>query len=145
MANIFHQSIEDILKTATSEQKILWNDLFLRYGQNISISQFYQSDINSGMSELLTYSARKIYFAYQLDVLGGGGLFANTNDIKIYDVNNVVSRIITHLFTPYYDTAFAGVRYVQNNNTFRNIIFGRLDISTAPQNRFTMIGYRIMI
>ena len=66
----YHQTPEDIIKSASPEQRLLWNFIFLNFGVNISISQFFYIGGIAG-SELTTYNANKLYLAYDLTISSG--------------------------------------------------------------------------
>lgn len=141
MPNIFHQSIEDIIKTASPEQKILWNYIFLRFGERLSVSQFVYEGLAAG-NECLTYTAGKLYFAYQLTL---APLTAGINLIPaahlLYDENNVL-KFSLNSNTAMYDTTAAAVRYNLMARQFVNLVFSRIDVNGA--GRFSVVGYRIM-
>lgn len=139
MPNIFHQSVEDILKAATPEQKILWNDVFTRFGDRCAVSQLV---VRGVPGELGTYVARKVYLAYQLTgtpnvaALGGAGF----NRIELMDeANNLQNNLIT--MSVYWDNTAAAFRNVPSTIGVNNLIFSRLVLSGYQHVIF--IGYRI--
>lgn len=141
MPNIFHQSVEDILKAATPEQRLLWNYLFLRFGERISISQFVFGGASAG-SELLIYSANKLYVAYQFNYNGLSAVGVNGAQVQFMDETNAVKYELTNN-APVWDTTAAAMRYAPNSASINNIWFSRCAPFTASRIQF--IGYRIGI
>lgn len=141
MPNIFHQSVEDILKAATPEQKIIWNDIFLRYGERISVSQLY---IKGNLGELNQYVARRMYLAYQLTMTDRvtGGFSASFARVEFYDEDNVMQNMAANL-TMYWDATAAAVRVASNILTIQNALFSRIVGGTGYTGCY-FIGYRII-
>jgi len=140
MPNIFHQSVEDVLKAATPEQRLLWNYVFLRWGERVPVSQYVYTGQLAG-SELAIYSANKLYVAYSMllssntDTLG-----ASTQSSIVYNELNVEIHRLSNA-RPIWDATAAAARYVHNTIQVNNLLFAR--ISSGTQVRF--IGYRIAI
>lgn len=142
MPNIFHQSIEDILKTATPEQKIIWNDLFLRFGEKISISQFVANG-SPAATGLEIFQARYIYFAYQFMFGRNSGVPSNGYSHTIlYNESNSINFVLDQNVY-FWDTTAAAYKSGQQTTIFKNIWFSR--ISTASVDYLKFIGYRIGI
>lgn len=121
MNNVFHQSVEEIIKSATAEQKILWNDIFLRFGQNIAIRQyvFYGNAVGG---RLFTYDARTLYFMYEFNCYYESGVPATFNYVTMYDETNAAEfYLVTSM--PY---ALAAVNYMPVDRVINNITFSRL-------------------
>lgn len=141
MPNIFHQSIEDILKAATPEQRLLWNYIFLRWGERISVSQYVYSGLLSG--ELTAYSANKMYLAYSIFMSGTNTTGAATfNYLQTLNELNANLHLI-HNAGEYWDDTAAAVRFTNKPIEVRNIFFSRLLGLGNPYIQF--IGYRIGI
>lgn len=137
MPNIFHQSIEDILKAATPEQKIIWNDIFLRFGERCAVSQFQYTGPGG---ELLTYVARKIYFAITI-INNNSSPGAGFSGLSFYDENNILN-FNANFMNVYWDATAAAVRHLAVPMKYENFLFSRLALNgTVTQIRF--IGYRI--
>jgi hypothetical protein len=129
------------LQAATPEQKILWNYIFLRFGERVAISQFYASgDLSIG--ELVTYSANKMYFCLEgfFAIANLGALEAST---AFYDENNALQFSFNEYTRPYWDVTAAAVRYENGIMRFNNIIFSRWAPALYTRGKF--IGYRIGI
>ena len=142
MPNIFHQSIEDILNAATPEQRLMWNYIFLRWGDRVPISQFFYQGTLVG-SQLSVYSANKLYIAYELIIAG-----QNTPQIaqaytQLYDETNAVF-FIASINSLMWDVTAAAARYFSCTDKVSNCIFSRLGQGGIPSYiKFT--GYRIAI
>lgn len=141
MSNIFHQSVEDILRAATPEQRILWNYVFLRWGERVPIAQLYYNGNPAG-TEFLTYSARKIYIAYSLFMSSDGVALATIPQTLLRDDADVTNNSCRSLES-YWDATAAAARFVCEQAVIHNVWFSRL----IPQghNGMTFIGYRISI
>jgi hypothetical protein len=140
MPNIFHQTIEDILRAATPQQRILWNYIFLRFNERAAVSQFVYEGVPAG-SELNVFTARKLYFAYQIMwSQNGGGISAISPAMLFYNENNAQNFILMNN-APAWDATAAAMRYVLNPGSFENIVFSRLDPNGINYVKF--YGYRI--
>jgi len=139
--NHFHQTIEDILKTATPEQKIVWNELFLFFGENISIRQV---DYTGGLigSEFNTYNANKYYFAYQLTLIPSNAGISNAAYAlaTLYAWNNA-SMLTIGVNNIAWNATAAAMYYSQQPAVLANVGFSRIANATYDTIRF--IGYRI--
>lgn len=136
---ITHQTPEQILQAATPEQKIIWNYLYLRFGERIAVSQYYYQ--GSPINEITTYSANKLFFALQLSV-GGAYLGAQPAFITLYDENNAVS-LYQDISLQYWDATAAALRFVNGSGQYNNLVFSRLSFTGATV--FQFVGYRITI
>lgn len=140
MPNIFHQSVEDILKAATPEQKILWNHVFLRFGERVSVSQYYYSGMLTG-SELATYVARKMYLGCQ--VMFSSNSTAGTG-FQLFDENNVANNWILVGGYAYWDATAAALRTLNGSKTEHNLLFSRATIISGLAQHIQFIGYRLI-
>lgn len=140
MPQIYHQSVEEILKAATPEQKILWNFIFLRFGERIAISQLHFSGGVAG--EIGIYSANKIYLAYQIAINGQSSVQATGSYLQFYNETNASKFIISNN-AGIWDATAAAARYINNSIGYNNIWFSRVAIGGISTIEF--IGYRIMI
>lgn len=141
MPNIFHQSVEDILKAATSEQRLLWNYVFLRWGERVPIAQLFFQGALAG-SEFSVYSANKIYVAYQLGIRGGTAGGVQSAIALLYNELNVQFYVLADN-TVYWDATAAAVRYMSNNTQNNNLWFSRIVLQNVSDISF--IGYRLTI
>lgn len=137
----YHQSPEDILKSATPEQKILWNYLFLLCGERMSIAQLFYQGPSAG-TDFLTYRARRLFFALELQAgqtSGGGQL--NSPLITLYDQTNVISLYIPSA-TGYWNGTTAALNYLPVAIETHNVYFSRILLSVYTYVKF--VGYRII-
>lgn len=136
----FHQTTEDIIKNATAEQRILWNSIFLKFGDKIGVSQFEYCGAVAG-GEFLIYNQNKLYFA--LELAFGPHFEANTAPAaNLYDSNNVIMFGLTNAMEFWNATTVARVSnslLVQSTN----LIFSRVVVFVYTQIKF--IGYRLSI
>lgn len=141
MSNIFHQSVEDILRAATPEQKIIWNWIFLQFGERAPVSQLvYTGQLTT--SELFVYRATKYYFAYELEI--SRETPAVDTIVNFVQANNALNNPAFSYYSqiPFWDATAAEVRFTSVNLVTRNIAFSRLN--RAGSNPFIkFIGYRI--
>lgn len=140
MPNIFHQSVEDILKAATPSQKILWNHIFLRFGERISVSQYVYIGATAG--ELYTYNANKMYLAYEYEHAGLDSARVSAFSTVFYDQTNT-PYFQAFLSSMAWDATAASMRYRHDNYKTENILFSRIVTNTIAYIKF--VGYRIGI
>lgn len=135
----FHQSPEEIIKNATAEQKIIWNQLFLLFGERLSIAQYtYTGTIAA--AEFITYRARRIYFALEF-IAGHTSASANNSYIQLYNQNNAVFLNLGAC-SAYWNSTAAVTWYVPFSKPWHNIWFSRIVNSGYQSCHF--IGYRII-
>lgn len=139
MPNIFHQSVEDVLKAATPAQRLAWNNIFLRFGERCAVSQFSYNGSASG--ELFNYVARKIYLPYKLVVSGVYGALSLFPFCELYNENNVPHFTIYNGI-PVWDATAAAMRYCGILKEIELMYFSRLAVNSTPFISF--LGYRIM-
>lgn len=141
MPNIFHQSVEDILKAATPEQRLIWNSLFLKYGERIAISQYCYSGIIP--TPMTLFVSRKLYFAYQLTISDRStGTFSVAFPVAtLYDEANANMNMFYNL-APFWDATAAAYKVACNPVEIKNIVFSRIG-ATVPYNGISFIGYMI--
>ena len=140
MPNIFHQSVEDILKAATPEQRLLWNYIFLRFGERVPISQLFYIGT---AGEFTLYNANKLYVSYSLDIQSNGAAVAGLPNVVLYNELNAVHATIGNSFG-YWDATAAAARYGGNHISLSNYWFSRILIN-GGYSQIRFIGYRIGI
>jgi len=139
----FHQNIEQILAAATPEQRLLWNDVFLRWGERLPISQLFYQGVSAG-SELVTYSANKIYIAYELGIgFVNGVVTAGHPQVDLHNELNVSFQTFTNNALVW-DTTAAGVRHDGNYVNIKNVYFSRV-VPSGGYGHVKFIGYRLSI
>jgi len=140
---ITHQTPEQILQAATPEQKILWNYIFLRWGERVAISQFIYEGTVAGMGELGVYSANKLYYAYEFDASEAQGVvMAGVSSIYFYDENNANFKIYAPTAIGF-DVTAAAWRFYPTNYKDTNFYFSRITVGQFDFIKF--IGYRLGI
>jgi len=136
-------SLDLLLKNATPEQAILWNSIFLAFGDKIAISQLYYLG-QMGGTEFSIYNANKMYLCLDswFTVDSGQAEDAARFSAIIYDRNNVESGSLNNTAMSY-NTTTPAMLFLSNTIKAQNYIFSRL----AFQNLFYMkfIGYRLSI
>lgn len=140
--NNFHQSVEEILKTASSEQKIVWNDIFLRFGENISISQLRHV---GAIAPFATYNARILFFPYYMQLVHftnstvvSGGL------VRFYNENNTIFYYGQRNI-PVWNSTAAALGYVPIDFEVKNLYFSRIDDVAVRYSHINFVGFRIGI
>jgi hypothetical protein len=141
MPNIFHQSVEDILKAATPEQKLMWNEIFLRFGERVAISQFSYVGSVAG-SEMTVYAANKYYIAYQLGFSCSAVQQVVAGNTLLYDAANAIHYYLREN-TQYWDATAAAARFMMNEQKINNVHFSRF--SNTYYNFVLFHGYRLGI
>lgn len=143
MPNIFHQSVEDILRAATPEQRLLWNYVFLRWGERVPIAQLFYEGASPG-SEFLTYNANKLYLAYSLEL--GRNVAPNVGAslayCELYNESNAMFHCLMKS-VGYWDATAAAARFSPITISSNNFYFSRLVLNGYASIKF--IGYRIAI
>jgi len=135
-----HQTPEDIIKAANPAQKIIWNELFLTLGKNISIRHIVSQ--LGGSFLVTTYSANTLFFIYEMS-LSFEGVSLFRSGFKFYDRNNNLNTTITCVDAIYNSTT-AAVNYLGRIERVNNIVFSRLEQNNAGANCTTYFtGYKI--
>lgn len=139
----FHQTPEEIIKHATAEQRILWNDIFLRYGEKVAIQQYHYCGTLGAAQELKVYSARKLYFALDLKFGHSSGHIIDLVGyiITFYDAANVAC-FSAHKNSIAWNTTTAALNYIPHLILLKNITFSRV-VTFYDMIDFT--GYRLSI
>jgi hypothetical protein len=139
----YDQTTADIIKNASPNARIVWNYLFLRFGDRIGIAQLLYIGPVAG-TEFLTYNINKLYFAlefgYSYSAASTGvanpaaTLFYNELNVQYYMLHN--NGIV-------WDTTAAALKYSVKNTSIENIYFGRIVVNIANYIKFD--GYRLNI
>lgn len=133
-----HQTPEEIIKNADAPQRIVWNHIFLTFGERATIRQLCLFGVAAG--ELFTYQARKMYFAYEI-FFTGSMYSANFPYMLYYDENNVSNYGATNSAILWDITAAAPKSY-SNSMTHTNMLFSRVTTNFGIGS-VKFIGYRI--
>lgn len=137
----FHQSTEEIINTATAEQRIVWNSIFLQYGEKIGLQQFtYSGPIPN--SEFLIYSAAKMYLGLFIIFGSHGAAQAPNCNIEFFNKANGSQGLIGNSI-PVWDTTAAALKYTAGIFNIASILFSRIIATTYGFVVFN--GYRLSI
>lgn len=137
--NTNHQTIEEILKTATPAQKLIWNHIFLNFGEACAVRQIFYQGALAG-NEINTYVARKFYFIYECQVNAYTAPLASPGAALIYDWNNVLSLQCMNISGLFNATA-AEERAYTNTLYIYNFLCGRIVFNAVPNLKY--VGFRI--
>ena len=132
------QTTEQIIKNADAVQRILWNSIFLRFGNNVGISQISYIGPQAG-SEFIVYSVNKMYFLLELSAFFGA-MNINISSLIIYNAANVAIGTVTNINGLWNGTT-AAANYVGNAIHLKNILISR--ITSALYSNIKLIGYRL--
>jgi hypothetical protein len=133
------QSIDDIIKNATPEQKVIWQQVRLLVGENAAIQQYFYIGPTAG-SELTVYAANKLYLANVIE--GSGGVVTTSVPlIQLLDRANVVHFVLSN-FGIMYDSTAAVNRYGGNVISQNNVWFSRINVIQVANIKFN--GYKII-
>jgi hypothetical protein len=120
-------SVEDILQCADPIQRLCWNEIFLRMGENVSIKQHVEMKISVD-SDLVNEVPGRLWFAYQLDV---SCFLANevTPDNPIVFLGTGSDGFQLSFRTAVFDQNAMLVVYASTHVTIKNVWFTALDIT----------------
>jgi len=143
MKPIYHQGIEEIFSAASPEQKILWREMFLKFGENISVRPFFWQGLDSSANnEFGTYKARMIYLVYEIEIAHRTSNSFPVNFVT-YDENNAGFFQVTPNYTAFYNGTTAQPVYGWSSAVVKNTYFSRYLL--AAQHYIRLIGFRIGI
>jgi hypothetical protein len=135
----FHQTPEEIIKNASPKDRILWNSIFLQYGDRIALSQLYFCGNPAG-GEFMNYFNNKLYFALKFRAGSNGNASITTAKIDFYnDVDAVQLTIAKN--SAVWDTTAANIKFTANYIDIESQIFSRLVMTNYAFINF--IGYRL--
>ena len=133
-----YQSIEQIVKNSSAEQKIVWNEIFLRFGERCAVLPLSYIGIGTSAPYVM-WRPRQIYFAYKWEQ-SVNSVSASQITITLYDENNNTIYTASNS-SAYWNTTTAAVNFNPNVILLENLWFGRL-AQSANYHRF--IGYKIV-
>lgn len=138
----YHQSIDEILKTATPEQKIIWEYIFNRYGEKCSIQRFFIRGNIANNLEITTYALGKMFFIYKGAFTGASAVpAAIAGYALIYDEGNNLQYMVSNN-SFYWDATAAAYRAANNYVEYTNMLFSRYNYSVYEYGY--MIGYKLI-
>jgi bifunctional ADP-heptose synthase (sugar kinase/adenylyltransferase) len=138
MIPTIHQTIEQIIRSSTPEQRILWNEARLIVGENAAIQPYYFLGSTAG-HRMLTTNAEVLYFAYELEF--SKNTFAATTSAAGVNLFNPVGGTIFMPSQPFpvWDVTGAAIKYTSNTIQLKNLLlWGFLPVSI---DYFKFIGY----
>jgi hypothetical protein len=137
-----HQTPEEIIKNATAEQRILWNSIFLQFGEKIGISQLHFIG-QVATSEFIIYNASKHYLCLSL-IAGCSDTSPQPlwGNVTLFDAANGVSNYL-NVTTPIWNTTGALEEGVLNTIQAKNFLCSRFTFNIYSHISF--LGYRISL
>lgn len=138
-----HQTPEQIVKAAKPAQRILWNYIFLTFGERASLSQLFYQGVIAG-SDFLTFRDRRIYVAYELS-FNNGTVSTAAGVCTLFNEANAVSFSVCNTARGvYWDVTAAAVvnSNLSNNLTMRNVYFSRF-VSHVTITYMVFNGFRV--
>ena len=139
----YQQSIEDIYKSASPEQKIQWQAIRLITGEKAAVRQLSWSSLYGGPNPgLTTFIANRLFFALQIDF--GAQQVSHVSNGLIYfaDATNNWNFFAQNSSTVF-NTATGQANYTANYMSLKNLIFWRYFVG-AHYSWVNFIGYVIV-
>lgn len=134
-----HQTPEDIIKAATPEQRILWNQIYLMFGEKIGISQFEFTGQIAG-NELSIFAAGRYYLALEMSMHSTAAHSATPGLVILHNrLNAGISSLAKNVIA--YNTATNTMNYYSQDIIVKNMHFSRLALTIYTYISFK--GYRI--
>lgn len=138
-----HQSIDEIIKNANSEEKIIWQQIRLITGENAAIRQLIYQGGTAGSEFTAAASNNRMYLANRLRV-GDLNAGAASSSAGFCQLNNQAGNAIFMLTNnqPLWQVTAAAIYYSRNTIDISSAYFWNL---TIPAN-YTYLyfnGYRI--
>lgn len=136
-----HQSINEIIESASPEQRVLWQQIRLLVGQNSAVRQLFFQGAIAG-SEFLTYSSNKLYLALDLHVsyITGHSATVNGGKLDIYNEQNNMFLYESNVI-PAWNSTTAAMNYISSPFNVKNIYFSRINPTQYTHMRF--VGYKL--
>ena len=133
-----HQSVDEIIKSATPAQRVIWQQIRLITGENAGIKQHYYCGINT-VVDMSSYDAHILYYALSIC-----GSFASTPVAvfpvnRFYNENNVLSLDVT-IVEPFWNVTAAQIQYHLAYFNLENVLFSRI---VTDWTYFKFIGFKI--
>lgn len=135
-----HQSIDEIIKSSSAEEKIIWQQLRLLTGENAAIRQYYFCGVITG-HEILTYDINRLWFAHSICLSTYQQVLSPTAyNSEFYDQTNNICFYFKNV-AAMWDSTAAEEQRLGNNGVIKNIYFSRIALTNYTYFKF--IGYRI--
>jgi len=137
----FAQSVEEIIRCSTPEQKILWQNARLIAGEQAAVRQLYYCGATAN-ADLNTYVAGKFFVCYSLIFSHSGGNLASVTGMKTIIFDHLNAQCLQAISAvPVWNTTTAAHNYTNPSTELKNFIFGRFEVGDFNFCRF--IGYKI--
>jgi hypothetical protein len=135
-----HTPVDEYIRRSTPAQQIIWNELLITLGENISVFPFFFHGLYVG--DFSAYVANKLFFGYEVThylAVSGGVNLVNAPTNQYYDrFNNVIGNVVDDI--PYWDVVAAAPKYKYQHCHEKNIVFSHI-ITDYTYIKF--IGYRL--
>lgn len=133
-----HQSIDDIIRAATPEQKILWQNIRLLTGENAAVQQIHFMGLIP--ADFTTYSANKLFLITKA-VFSFSSMAPQNNPLRVQVYNEANQHLLSFQDAPvYYDTVANAARYEPATIEARDFYFSRI-VTTFEYVQLT--GYKL--
>lgn len=133
----------EIYKSATPEQKIIWNNLFFKFGDNLSIIQFNYTGSHQ-LSPFWTFLARQYWYALQLSFGATVGAAVTTaGGVTQFNDENNTPLFYADFSIPSFNTSSASQNYSNVFWTIKNIHFANCWQPSVRHPWVNFIGYRL--
>jgi len=134
--NFKNLNLQDLLSDASPEQMIIWNDIFLRFGDNIAIQQYVTR--GTAPTEMTAYQLGRVFFGYDVIFGANTGIFGAQPIVTLNDEANNNSMILTNT-TSFFNVAN---QWSANHIQVKNILFSKFTQSNYQYVFFS--GFRII-
>jgi len=136
-----HQSIDEIIRSASPAQRVLWQHARLITGENAAVQQYVYIGTIAAAADLLTFVQGKLFLALELTFTGTTGQASGSvGYANLADANNAVCFYMANNSMSF-DTVGAAQQYSMKKSTEYNIVFGRIVNYNFTYVKF--IGYKI--
>lgn len=134
-----NQNIDDIIKAATTEQKILWQQVLLICGGNCAIRPLHYTGPTG--AEFDTYINTKLYLVYSLEYSHSNPSGAAAGIVYYYNQANVVHGYGFNNY-PFFNSGTLTANATSNNIKTKNTWFSRQQC--FGYNFMIFTGFRII-
>lgn len=124
-------SIYDIIDSSSAEQKLIWNFIFLRYGNHATIEQRVIIGINTANWEMNVYVARRMFFIYHARFTDASNIVYTTPPyVSILNEVGVIAERL-QLYQPSFNSTTGVMNYYARTLEVKNILCGAAQFSGA--------------
>jgi hypothetical protein len=134
----------EIFQSASPAQKILWNFISLRFGNKISVSQFYFCGRENLLNEINLFQTHRIFVCYQLNGNWEHNSLSNTDlrYVGVYNENNIMNYKMTNGVI-IYNTTIPALQSLGTWIHHENFYFSRLQSDVQGNVWYKFIGFRV--